>query len=334
MKLSVVIPVFNAAPYLRGCLDSVLTQTLNDIEVICIDDGSTDGSVVLLAEYAARDGRIRVLTQANVGQGVARNRGLERATGEYVYFMDADDELAEPDALSRLAEAMEANRLDVLFFDARTEVDEGVVVSESAVRASDYIRKCEYSGVYSGCELFAAFLKNREFCVSPCLMMLSRSFVEDNRLRFSAERIFYEDNIFMTRVLLAARRTSHRPWQLYVRKVHAGSTVTSEPTLRHLRGYLACYRDACGLLSQDGWDRRTRAALVDRRVIYKLHVRRLADAHPELVAEMKRKVAAEHAELLLVLDYPIWEKAINAMRCLRDRGLTYTVKRILFGRHP
>lgn len=334
MKLSVVIPVYNAAPYLRGSLGSVLNQTLNDIEVICIDDGSTDGSSAILAEYAARDGRIRVLTQANVGQGVARNRGLERATGEYVYFMDADDELAAPDALSRLAEAMEANRLDVLFFDARTAVDKGVVVSESVVRASDYVRTCDYSGVQSGRELLAAFLKNREFCVSPCLMMLRRGFVDENRLRFPEARIFYEDNIFMTRVLLAARRASHRPWQLYVRKIHAGSTVTSEPTLRHLRGYLACYRDACGLLSQDGWDRRTRAALVDRRVIYKLHVRRLADAHPELVAEMKRAFADESVEIEAALSYPLGEKIVNSFRCLRDRGLLFTVKRVLFGRRP
>ena len=129
--VSVIIPVFNAAPYLRGCLDSVLAQTLNDIEVICIDDGSTDGTGAILAGRAAQDARIVVLTQANAGQGAARNRGIELARGEFVYFMDADDELAGPDALSQLVEAMEVHRLDVLFFDARTEVDEGVTVSES-----------------------------------------------------------------------------------------------------------------------------------------------------------------------------------------------------------
>lgn len=331
---AVIIPVHNVEKHLRACLDSVVNQTLKDLEIICVDDGSTDGSAAILAESAARDGRIRVLTQANAGQGAARNRGLERVKSEYVYFMDADDALAEPDALSRLAETMEANRLDVLFFDARTEVDEGVAVSESVVRASDYVRTCDYSGVYSGRELFAKFLKNREFCVSPCLMMLRREFVDENRLRFPEARIFYEDNIFMTRVLLAAKRASHRPWQLYVRKVHAGSTVTSKPTLRHLRGYLACYRDACSLLERQDWDRPTCAVLVDRRVIYKLHVRRLADAHPELVAEMKRAFAGESAELEAILSYPLGEKIVNAFRCLRDRGLVFTVKRVLFGRQP
>ena len=330
--VSVIIPVFNAAPYLRGCLDSVLNQTLNDIEVICIDDGSTDGSGAVLAEYAGKHARVRVLTQVNAGQGAARNRGLERATGEFVYFIDADDELAAQDALALLVETMGANLLDVLFFDARTEVDEGVAVSESVVRASDYVHTCDYSGVYSGRELLSAFLKNREFCVSPCLMMLRREFVDENRLRFPEARIFYEDNIFMTCVLLAAKRASHRPWQLYVRKVHAGSTVTSKPTLRHLRGYLACYRDACSLLERQDWDRPTRAALVDRRVIYKLHVRRLVDAYPGLVAKMKRSFADEGVELEKVLSYPLGEKLVNAFRCLRDRGVIFTVKRVLFGR--
>ena len=136
----------------------------------------------------------------------------------------------------------------------------------------------------------------------------------------------------MTRVLLAAERVSHRPWRLYLRKVHADSTLTSKPTLRHLRGYLACYHDACSLLDRPEWDRRTRAALVDRRIIYKLHVRRMVEAHPELVAEMKREFAGESAQLETVLNYPIGEKIVSAFRCLRDRGLVFTVKRVLFGR--
>ena len=82
MKLSVIIPVFDAAPFLGDALDSVLGQTLRELEVICVDDGSTDASSAILAEYAARDKRVRVLTQANQGQGAARNRGLIAAQGE------------------------------------------------------------------------------------------------------------------------------------------------------------------------------------------------------------------------------------------------------------
>ncbi len=91
MKLSIVIPVYNAENYLHQCLDSVLTQSLQDIEVICVDDGSTDRSLEILREYEERDVRVRVLCQQNRYAGVARNNGMSVARGEYVAFLDADD---------------------------------------------------------------------------------------------------------------------------------------------------------------------------------------------------------------------------------------------------
>ncbi len=332
-RLSIIIPVYNAERHLRACLDSLLAQSIKDMEIICVDDGSTDESGAILAEYAAKDGRLKIATQENRGQGAARNRGLEIARGEYIYFMDADDELAAPDALAGLFAVADADILDALFFDAETRVDEGIVVPPSIVRAEDYIRSHDYSSVGTGRELFARFLANKEYTVSPCLVLFRRAFLEENGIRFPVERIFYEDNIFMTRVMLAAKRASHRPWRLYLRKVHANSSVTSAPTLRHLRGYLACYRDVCALLARGGWERRTRGVLRDRQVIYKLHVRRIVDANPSLVASAKDEMPMdEYAALCEVLVYPLHEKAINAFRCLRDRGVAYTVRRIFCGR--
>lgn len=324
--LTVVVPVFDAAPYLKECLDSVSRQTLRDIEIICVDDGSTDGSAAILAGYAARDARFKILSQPNKGQGAARNAGLELARGEYVYFMDADDVLAADDAFERLAALAEKERLDALFFDAETRIDKGVAASPSAVNAEDYIRRRDYSSVSTGRELFSRFLKNREYTVSPCLVLLRRRFLDENAIRFPDERIFYEDNIFMTRVLLAAKRTSHRPWRLYLRKIHTNSTITSTPTMRHLQGYLACYRDAIALAAQGGWDRKTLAALKSRARIYKLNVRKLAERVP--------LDDAAKAELAPILEYPLREKAVNAFHCLRERGLVFTIKRILFGRMP
>lgn len=89
--VSVVIPVYNIEQHLRQCLDSVGGQTLRDIEMICVDDGSTDGSHAILEEYATKDSRFRVLTQQNGGAGVARNTGMARASGEYLIFLDSDD---------------------------------------------------------------------------------------------------------------------------------------------------------------------------------------------------------------------------------------------------
>lgn len=89
--VSVIIPVYNVEKYLRECLDSVVNQTLKDIEIICIDDGSTDGSLDILNEYKEKDNRFKILTQKNLKAGVARNNGLKVATGEYLSFLDSDD---------------------------------------------------------------------------------------------------------------------------------------------------------------------------------------------------------------------------------------------------
>lgn len=90
-KVSVIIPVYNVEKYLRQCLDSVVNQTLKEIEIICIDDGSTDSSLEILKEYAEKDPRFTILTQENLYSGIARNAGLSIAKGEYLWFIDSDD---------------------------------------------------------------------------------------------------------------------------------------------------------------------------------------------------------------------------------------------------
>ena len=90
-KVSVILPVYNVGKYLRQCMDSIVGQTLQEIEVICIDDGSADDSPQILQAYAKKDPRIKVVCQQNQGAGAARNRGLSMARGEYLSFLDSDD---------------------------------------------------------------------------------------------------------------------------------------------------------------------------------------------------------------------------------------------------
>jgi len=116
-KVSVVVPVYNVGDYLGKCLDSVLGQTLKDIEVICVDDGSTDSSPAVLARYAAGDSRVRVLSQANAGAGAARNRGLREARGEYVFFCDPDD-WCERDMLKKMYARAAKLQCDVMIAGA------------------------------------------------------------------------------------------------------------------------------------------------------------------------------------------------------------------------
>ncbi len=114
-KVSVIIPVYNAEKHLKQCLDSICAQTLSDIEVICVDDGSADGSAGILDEYAGKDARIRVLHQKNAGAGAARNNGLRESRGEFLSFLDADD-FFELEMLAEASACMERYEADFVVF--------------------------------------------------------------------------------------------------------------------------------------------------------------------------------------------------------------------------
>lgn len=111
-EISVIIPVYNIQQHLRECLDSVLGQSYLHLQVICVDDGSTDESPAILAQYAQKDPRVQVIRQQNAGPGAARNTGLEAATGEYVIFLDSDDWF-EPDFLEKMVDTAVREGADV-----------------------------------------------------------------------------------------------------------------------------------------------------------------------------------------------------------------------------
>ena len=117
-KISVIIPVYNVEKYLRECLDSVADQSLKDIEIICVNDGSTDSSRDILLEFKEKDSRFIVLDKQNGGLSSARNAGFAAAKGTYILFLDSDDILKGVSALEKLYERAEKDRLDDLFYDA------------------------------------------------------------------------------------------------------------------------------------------------------------------------------------------------------------------------
>ena len=112
-KVSIIIPVYNTVDYLVCCLDSALEQTYKNIEVVVVDDGSSDGSSSILTEYAARDSRIVLIRQENSGEIASRRRGIERAEGTFIFFLDSDDYLA-PEAIERLVDYQQRNKVDVV----------------------------------------------------------------------------------------------------------------------------------------------------------------------------------------------------------------------------
>ncbi len=142
-KVSVVMPVYNVEPYLRQCLDSVLNQTLKEIEIICVDDGSTDASLDILKEYAEKDKRITVITQKNLYAGVARNAGLSQAKGEYLSFLDSDD-FFELNMLEEMYRKGKEDNSDVVicgnreYDEQKQEITRQVHIGKQFVEASPF----------------------------------------------------------------------------------------------------------------------------------------------------------------------------------------------------
>ena len=118
IKISVIIPVFNSEKYLKKCLDTVLLQTLSDIEIICIDDGSTDSSLQILQQYSRKDHRFKIIFQSHEGAGSARNKGLAIAQGEYLSFLDSDD-FFEPDMLEQMYNCSKKYNTDIVVCKSR-----------------------------------------------------------------------------------------------------------------------------------------------------------------------------------------------------------------------
>ena len=168
-KVSVIIPVYNTATYLPTALDSICKQTLNSLQIIVIDDGSTDNSLQILQDYAVHDQRIEVITQPNQGQGVARNHGMKYAKGEYVYFMDSDD-ILELDCLETCFECCKKADLDYVTFDAKIIED---IQQNQHCFNYDRSGKIDAKRIWDSKEFFEYALTHMIFSPSACLLFKS-----------------------------------------------------------------------------------------------------------------------------------------------------------------
>lgn len=223
IKISVVMPIYNAIDYLHIALESVVSQTLRDIEIICVDDGSTDRSLDVLKDFQKRDDRVRIITENNAGPSIARNKGLSRARGEYVIFLDADD-FYEPTLLEKMYECAVKGELDVVIakfdiynerkakFESNISSDHSELFADgkvvSASEFPDYIFQCTSGYVWN--------------------KLYKRSFIADNELSFDPEVRVFEDTYFVMTSIAVANRIGK------VREVLMHHRVYSEQTKNKL----------------------------------------------------------------------------------------------------
>lgn len=199
-KVSVIIPVYNVKKYLAQCLDSVCGQTLQELEIICVDDGSTDGSTDILLEYARRDCRIKMLSQSNAGAGTARNVGIDVAHGQYLSFLDSDD-FFEPDMLEVACKTMDRYQADFVAFDS----DQYYTKQDEYIKNPWVLRKKDIPPYqpFTHRELTDNIFKI--FVGWAWDKLYRRDFVLEHQLRFQEQRTS-NDLLFVYSALVLAKR--------------------------------------------------------------------------------------------------------------------------------
>lgn len=211
-KVSVIIPVYNVERFLPRCLDSIVAQTLREIEIICVDDGSPDRSADILKRYAAQDGRIRIISQENRGLGGARNRGFDAATGEFILYVDSDDWIDSDYCEKLYAAAVEADA-DVACCSIRK------------IRSS----REKWTIRYDRVQIFSDVQEKFRVCRCPpdfyvVNKLMSRKMLLRLGVRFR-ERICYEDVEYMMHVLCESGKLVTVPDVAY-RYVVNGASIT------------------------------------------------------------------------------------------------------------
>lgn len=237
-KVSVIIPVYNTVAYLAACLESVCSIMTMDIEIICVDDGSTDKSLEILTTFAQKDSRIHIISQKHQGVSIARNVGITTATGKYIQFLDSDDMLA-PGALEYAVRQMNEKQLDVFYFDAQA-IFESIQLEEEKRRYKTYYhRENHYQNVQAGYQLFTKWIKDGGFRPNGNLQMIRRDFLLQSDVRY-IPGIVQEDNAFTAEIMLHAQRVCHVNKPLYIRRVRSGSIMTKPPAFSNAYGYFRC----------------------------------------------------------------------------------------------
>lgn len=237
--ISVIIPVYNVEPYLRDCLDSVLAQNYENLEIVCVNDGSTDKSPAILEEYKKKDDRIIIINQKNAGLSAARNTGLRFSNGDYVYFLDSDD-MIKPEAMGELLNIARSNCLDILQFESELFFEDEALRSEFSEWEKNYRRKREYPSVTTGLQLYSLMYAAGDYRPNAYMQFFRRSFLEENNLTFF-EGILHEDELFTFLAMLQAKKALYIPSVLYLRRIRQKSIMTVPKSYANFKGYFTCY---------------------------------------------------------------------------------------------
>lgn len=232
-KVSVILPIYNVAPYLDDAFQSLISQTLEDIEIIAVNDGSTDESQEYLEKYASLDTRIKCFYQRNQGQSVARNLALEHAKGEYVYMMDSDDKI-EANTLEICYQYAEATKADFIFFDGDIFYEKG---AEELPWNYKRTYLCDENVKYQGNFLLNKMIDTEKHNCVVWLLFIRRNYLDHIGLIFYPG-IIHEDELFTTILTLKSNNIFCLQKSLVHHRVRSTSTMGKHYSKRNINCYL------------------------------------------------------------------------------------------------
>ncbi len=234
IKVSIILPIYNVAPYLEETFESLLRQSLKDIEIIAVNDGSTDNSEDIIKKYLQQDARIKSFSQVNQGQSAARNLALQHAVGKYIYMMDSDDILSSPDALQTCYEYAEKNQADFIFFDGESFSDDGAQRTSWNTKRTHLV---DENKKQNGEDLLNLTLDTKTHNCVVWLLFIRKDFLERIGLRFY-EGIIHEDELFTTILTLNSDNIFCLKRNLVGHRIRSASTMGISISKRNMNCYL------------------------------------------------------------------------------------------------
>lgn len=233
--VSIIIPCYNQQEYLKECVEHAVAQTYKAVEILLVDDGSTDGTPEQCDWYAEKYENVKVLHKENGGLSSARNCGLDYAKGQWILFCDCDDFLQKKAAEELIQAVSKLEKCDFIFFDA--VAFRGRLSRETS--SKEYVRKIRYSGVLDGIEVLGGLIKRNEMSPSVCLHMYNKDFLDQYNIRFF-NGILHEDILFTFYAFMHAKYVARIRKCYYYRRIHGGTITTTPVTLKRYEGISVC----------------------------------------------------------------------------------------------
>lgn len=286
-RVSLIIPVYNSEKYLDRCIESVSNQTYKETEIILVDDGSTDSSSAICDGWAKKDGRIKVVHKSNEGAGLARNSGLDVATGEYLLFIDSDDYI-QPETVEKCIKAALANNSEIILF-GRADVLQNGDIKNNQIKTDKFF----YEGTEVTEDLLSSLcVRSKGFGFGVVAKMLKMSAVKDCKVRFCSEReVLSEDALFLAEYFACVKRATIVPEYLYMCVIHGDSLSNRvNPDFQTQNNvFLKKIREIC---KQCGYSQNVKTHLEARYLSYALAgIKQLAvsgKSHKENIARIKQ----------------------------------------------